>query len=195
MATEVEYALMAGASYISTRAEINRFPVPEGWLESIDDRRQLPSGFESTYFIRGSEVVISFAGTYQPDVFRDWKANSALATGFGSQQLVQAAEYYLQVKAANPNTTITLTGHSLGGGLAALIGVFFGVETLAFDQAPFALSAKAVIDPQRDSVGENLLAELLAIGHSAAELSALTGFLELQESEKGDRFIFPPTNA
>ncbi len=31
MATAIQYALMAGASYISTRAPINRFPIPEGW--------------------------------------------------------------------------------------------------------------------------------------------------------------------
>ncbi len=29
----VEYALMAGASYITTRDRINRFPVPQGWIE------------------------------------------------------------------------------------------------------------------------------------------------------------------
>lgn len=29
MPTIIEYALMAGASYISTRADINQFPVPK----------------------------------------------------------------------------------------------------------------------------------------------------------------------
>ena len=189
MATEIEYALMAGVSYVSTRAEINRFPAPQGWLESIDDRRQLPSGFESTHFSRGSEIVISFAGTYPSDFFGDWKANVDLANGFGSTQLLEAAEYYLQVKAANQatnqNTTITLTGHSLGGGLAALIGVFFGEQTLAFNQAPFAASARAFIDPKRDSIGETLLNSLLGKGYSAGELSALAGFVQLQESDGG----------
>ena len=31
MTTTIEYALMAGASYISNRSPINRFPVPNGW--------------------------------------------------------------------------------------------------------------------------------------------------------------------
>jgi hypothetical protein len=33
MASTTEYALMAGASYISTRAPINRVPAPSGWVE------------------------------------------------------------------------------------------------------------------------------------------------------------------
>jgi len=65
MITEIDYALMAGASYISTRSEINQFPVPEGWFEPIEKRtRDDSTGFEATHFIRGTEIVISFAGTY-----------------------------------------------------------------------------------------------------------------------------------
>ena len=39
MASQIEYALMAGGSYITTRPEINRFPAPDGWLEQVDQRR------------------------------------------------------------------------------------------------------------------------------------------------------------
>ncbi|MFO0701086.1 MAG: lipase family protein [Nitrospira sp.] len=70
-----------------------------------------------------------------------------MATGAGADQLRQAAEYYLQVKAANPNVTVTFTGHSLGGGLAALMGVFFGKQAVTFDQAPFANSAELSLIP------------------------------------------------
>lgn len=65
---EINYALMAGASYISTRAEINRFPVPSGWQEMVDERTTKPSGFEATSFTNGSEIVISFAGTDPGDL-------------------------------------------------------------------------------------------------------------------------------
>jgi len=64
MATDIEYALMAGASYISTRWEINQFPVPEGWLEKVGKReKDDATGFEATYFTKGTEIVISFSGT------------------------------------------------------------------------------------------------------------------------------------
>ncbi|MFH1026371.1 MAG: hypothetical protein V1791_00060 [Pseudomonadota bacterium] len=65
---EIDYALMAGASYISTRPDINRFPVPQGWTEQLEFRaRNDSSGFEATTFRNAAnpnEIVISFAGTY-----------------------------------------------------------------------------------------------------------------------------------
>ncbi len=111
-------------------------------------------------------------------------ADIGLGTGVGSAQLLQAAEYYLQVKAANPNaTSITFTGHSLGGGLAALMGVFFGQQAVTFDQAPFARSAKLnVLTPD---VAANLKADLLANGHTEAELLGLTNFLQLRATNGG----------
>ncbi len=76
------------------------------------------SGFEAVSFQRGDEIVISYAGTY-PGQTGDLLADANLATGNNSEQLTQAIDYYLQVaaqvRATNPNTTITLTGHSLVG--------------------------------------------------------------------------------
>ena len=58
--------------------------------------------------------------------------------------MVDAVEYYLQVKASVPaGTTISLTGHSLGGALASLVGVFFGVPATTFDQVPAYATALA----------------------------------------------------
>lgn len=146
MTTNIEYALLAGASYRSTRDPLNRFPIPNdsGWAEIPGTYRSLnDSGFEAAAFKRGTEIVISYSGT---GTAIDWAANVGLATGVGSDQLRQAAEYYLQVKAENSGATITFTGHSLGGGLAALMGVFFGQQAITFDQAPFAASTKGVRD-------------------------------------------------
>ena len=54
MTTTIEYALMAGAAYISNRVKINRIPAPTVWLENIDKRTSgNPSGFEAT--IKGNE--------------------------------------------------------------------------------------------------------------------------------------------
>lgn len=125
MISDVDYALMAGRAYESTRKAINWFPIPDGWQEFFHvPEPTIPgfpatSGFEAVSFFNGpdvahsTEIVISFAGTYDKDITGDIAADIGLATGFGSAQLLQAAEYYLQVKAANasnPNATITLTG-------------------------------------------------------------------------------------
>lgn len=58
-----------------------------------------------------------------------------------SEQLKEAAVYYLQVRKDNPSAKITFTGHSLGGGLAALLAVFFNLDAVVFDEAPFRASA------------------------------------------------------
>jgi len=147
MATSLEYALMAGRAYITTRSSINQFPVPNSWTEFF----HVPSpafpvtgsnGFEAISFQRGSEIVISFSGTDFADFSGDWtQANFPLAFGDLGTQLVDAARYYLEVKAANPTATISFTGHSLGGGLAALMAVFFDEQAVTFDQAPFAAAA------------------------------------------------------
>jgi len=98
MITTIEYALMAGRAYQSTRDQINWFPTLSGWLEPLDERKVLPSGFEAGYFQRCSEIVISFAGTgpgiWQPDLVVD----AQLALGIWSDQLGEAALYYLEPK-------------------------------------------------------------------------------------------------
>jgi len=192
MISTIEYALMAGRAYQTTRDPINQFPVPVdlGWLEMdhVPNNPNFPQfagadGFEAVAFKRGNEIVISFAGTNPDDGFLppgpDNTANILLGLGFSSAQLTQAAEYYLQVKAAvtanNPNATFTFTGHSLGGGLAALMGVFFGKQAVTFDQAPFAQSAIPSLLP---GVAENLLSELLTRGYGVTALAGLTDYLQ-----------------
>jgi hypothetical protein len=103
MASTIEYALMAGASYYDTRAEINRFPVPDGWLEKahVPNNPDYPmftatSGFEAVSFqniANPNEIVISFAGTGPGSILSaDWvNGNIPLALGNMSDQLRQAA--------------------------------------------------------------------------------------------------------
>jgi len=185
MTTAIEYALMAGASYISNRDPKNQFPTPQGWLgfAHVPNNPDYPmftgvSGFEAVTFTNGTEIVISFAGTDFSQPGSDFlHANIPLALGIVSDQLKQAAEYYLQVKALNPGTPLTLTGHSLGGGIAALIGVFFGETAFTFDQAPFALTAKNGATTLKDY--------LLTQGHTAAELQGLTNFIQQQQASGG----------
>ena len=142
---EIDLALMAGRAYQSTRDEINWFPIPDGWKEML--HKEGDGGFEAVSFYNGtdlansSEIVISYAGTFDKS-YADVLADIELGVfGVSATQLYQAAEYYLQVKAANPDAHITITGHSLGGGLASLVAIFFNAEAITFDQAPFRNSA------------------------------------------------------
>jgi hypothetical protein len=165
---EIDCALMAGLAYQSTRDKINWFPAPSGWVEfSHVPNSTYPTSlsFEASAFQNAAtgEIVISFAGTVQ---LTDWIANLSLGAGFSSSQLEQAALYYLQVKEANPTATISFTGHSLGGGLAALMGVLFDKQAVTFDQAPFAEAASI-------AVRDDLVAYLKASGYSDSQLADL----------------------
>src|SRR3989338_742676 len=182
MISEIEYALMAGGSYISTRPEINQFTTPQNWVSFYP--QSLDTGFEAVSFTNSTEIVISYAGTKDIYDTGDNAANIGLAAGLGSGQLKQAAEYYLQVKAANPGATITLTGHSLGGGLAALIGVFFGVPATTFDQAPFANTAEQGLLGTA-GYALDLKNYLIGKGYSDAALADLTSFLQVQQNIGG----------
>jgi len=141
---ERDCAIMAGRAYQSTRNKVNWFPVPNGWEEIENSHKQNPSsGFEATAFKKLSsstdEIVISFAGT--GSIFnKDWLANFGLTLGNCVQQLRDAAAYYMDIKKKNADATITFTGHSLGGGIAAILGVLFDVQATTFDQAPFSRS-------------------------------------------------------
>ena len=165
---EIDYALMAGLAYQSNRDKINWFPAPSGWQEfSHVPNSSYPTtqSFEASAFqnLSTGEIVIAYAGTAQ---LTDWLANVALGLGFSADQLNQAAEYYLEIKAANPGAVISFTGHSLGGGLAALMGVMFDEQAITFDQAPFANSASTAI---RD----DLVGYLHGQGYNDGQLMAL----------------------
>ncbi len=159
--------------------EINQIPSPANWvkLTGIPD---IDTGFEAVTYIQegktllnSSEIVISFAGTDPNNsgllTSPDGRTNSALANGKWSDQLLQAAKYYLDIKAANPNAIVTFTGHSLGGGLAALMAVFFDVQAQTFDQAPFSKSALNV----ENNNAQDLRNRLAALGVPSTSLAKL----------------------
>ncbi|MDD5385109.1 MAG: calcium-binding protein [Gallionella sp.] len=193
MTTAIEYALMAGASYRDTRPDINKFPIPTGWYMVSRNPQDNTTGFEAATFGNGTtlatstEIVISFAGTGPGSLLSaDWvHGNIPLASANLSDQLRQAADYYLQVKASAPaGTTISFTGHSLGGGLASLMAVFFGESAFTFDQAPFRASAQGYANDfssTTDSVAKDLrayLADHIPVT-SLAKLDAYIAALEI----------------
>jgi hypothetical protein len=152
-----EYALLAAGSYDDIRVlDDNKTPIPQGWNEltayavngSGSNASYTGSGFSArVYRGPGGETVISYAGTeFNPGsagMTMDFLAgNLPLAAGLFSPQALAAADLYQRVL-AGVGPDITLTGHSLGGGLAAMMAVYFDQPAKVFAPAPFRSSVDA----------------------------------------------------
>ena len=70
------------------------------------------------------------------DTARDAIADVAIGIGTVSDQFKDAFRFAQDVVGRHPDVKITVTGHSLGGGLAQAIGAVLGLETFAFNSSP-----------------------------------------------------------
>ena len=182
MATTPDLALLALRVYSTTGAseldplkrdiEKNRPAVPTNWIEKewhADDG----TGFSYGVYQNGSEIVISYAGTNENG---DWLTNVANGFGFGSTQTTKAALAYLQAK-QQYGANITFTGHSLGGGLASIMSVWFDRPAVVFDEAPFELAASSPL------IFLATKASLALAGYDIGAFASYTGILDFAARE------------
>jgi Ca2+-binding RTX toxin-like protein len=142
MITDNEYAVLAYNSYAPSL--VNKVDVP-GWTGGVPVVGT--DGFAASVFSKGSDIVIAFRGTDAPTWKDFWYGNVPAARGTYSSQVAQAIQLVADTMAANPGKTISFTGHSLGGGLASLMAVFFDLKAVVFDAAPFGLTAEGKFIP------------------------------------------------
>lgn len=119
-----------------------RFPVETlGWVQVGQDGQPTDkptqtrrSGLAYDIFEkRGSnEVIFAFRGT---DSKKDYLTANLAVWPF-SVQYKQARKAFGDYVKNHPEKKITLTGHSLGGGLALSLSVRHGVDAVVFDSSP-----------------------------------------------------------
>lgn len=147
MATELELAAMAYMAY--NPSDINNIPTGNWTADATGLTRSSNTGFAATVYTNpAGEIVIAFRGTddnpeslFSPD-FEN--ANIPAAMGTYSSQVLEAIKLVADAMAAHPGVNISLTGHSLGGGLASLMSVFFDLPATVFDPAPFGDTAQSL---------------------------------------------------
>ncbi len=142
MASPEEYMQFALGVYAASNK--NKIGVPEGW-SMIDWQPDRWTGFSAGVYKNNktNEIVISFTGTNDTADKINWSGGA----GLPAFQIFDAMGYYMAFKNAYPTANITFTGHSLGGGLASLMAVFFDKQATVFDEMPsqFAALSQAVL--------------------------------------------------
>jgi Ca2+-binding RTX toxin-like protein len=106
--------------------------IPSGW-QRIAQASAGDTGFFGAAYKKGNEIVIAFRG------WNDGNANDAanVVAAYGNTpfpQMDDAQHFVDQVLAANPGASVSLTGHSLGGALAAIMAVRNGVTAETFGE-------------------------------------------------------------
>lgn len=151
MPTTLQYMQFSLGVYAAS--DRNSIDSPVDWPRTawLPDQ---PSGFSAGRYVHGNEMVISYTGTNDALDMVNW----GIGLGAPLPQIFEAVDFYFASKAAHPEATnITFTGHSLGGGLASLMAVYFDKQATVFDEAPFQLAA---LNPLvTDAVGVYMIAK------------------------------------
>lgn len=134
---------VAGGQLIATAADL-------GLAASV------AADFYATAYLINGEVVISYRGSDHLHLEADAQGNlswsgadgarvSALAAGGVPDQALLALDFYNLVADLYPGTPITLTGHSLGGALAAFVAFLKNEPAVVFDNTAFMAAVGAIL--------------------------------------------------
>jgi Ca2+-binding RTX toxin-like protein len=121
------------------------------------------------------ETVISYRGTDDGLLFgADVPAWATGAGVYSTPQTILAAEFYQDVNGGSiaADDSITLTGHSLGGGLAGFVGSIYGVDAVMFDHMPYEDAAENLYN----TVTEPLVVDPVTGEQLSGDTAALSRF-------------------
>lgn len=131
MVSRLEYALLARATY-----EDNKKDIPKNW-EVINTYESDTSDFAGTAYRNNitGDIVVAYRGTDSDwKNIQDWTQNN-LTIAFNKipNQFDDALRFYSEVAGANKDANVSITGHSLGGILAQLVGACSLKDTVTFN--------------------------------------------------------------
>ena len=166
----------------------------QGWNALTDDqfhrvgidpalRHNASSGFDADIYTDGQgRYALAFRGT---DQGKDWATNLGQGLGFETAQYNQAIALSRQAKVAFGDELV-ITGHSLGGGLAAVGAITSDVPGVTFNAA--GVKDKTLERVGIDADAARQQAEAGGIRRYAVDHEILTG---LQERSLLTRYLMP----
>jgi hypothetical protein len=184
--TTRELALMAADVYNDVAAPPPGYRVAdEAGLAAIglapQDLSSPQSSFRARVYSRetdsGTQYVVSFRGTTDAS---DWKANAQQGLGLPSDQYAHAL-LIAKAVARNPDADVTITGHSLGGGLASAAGLASGREATTFNASGLSAATIGQADGIRSNAGAGPAPRIAAFYVRGEVLSAV--------QDGGDRVV------
>ena len=99
-------------------------------------------GFKGAIYNRKDDCIVAFKGTETEkgakQAIQDLTADLRLATGDLPKQVAPAAKLLAFAQTNFKNLTISICGHSLGGGLAQVVGYQAGAPFVTFNAPPMA---------------------------------------------------------
>ncbi|WP_074445105.1 hypothetical protein [Saliniramus fredricksonii] len=123
-----------------------------GGVEPGQDPASIAASFYARAYTYNGEIIISYRGTDQyfwndqswGDIINGWVLGAGVTA---SSQGELALQFYNAVKdGAGENTSISLTGHSLGGGLAGFVSGLHGLSARTFDTMTYISGAQGLYD-------------------------------------------------
>jgi hypothetical protein len=138
MPTLFDYAHLATAVYSIDDNAVTEYLVKQGrseWSVRVWQAGTASNGFQGAVLESDSEVVCAYKGTQLSGstVRQDLLNDVTLAINLIPNQAMAAAEMVAAARCIAGRKPISLVGHSLGGGLAQLIGYFSGAPFVTFN--------------------------------------------------------------
>jgi Lipase (class 3) len=139
------------------------------------------SAFRARVYVKGAnetaEFVVAFRGTTSGT---DWQANFRQGVGLSSDHYARAL-IIGRALARNPEANVTITGHSLGGGLASAAAIASGRNASTFNAAGLSDATIGAANRIRTAAGIGRAVEVQAFYVRGEVLSAI--------QDGGDRVI------
>lgn len=144
MVTKEEYAQLSLYVYNVIGRLDNRPETPSSDWKVREYHPDDAIGFSYGIFQNSvtQEVVVAYTGTNEKKVADFLLANLSAGVGLSSLQVNAAARVAASAIDTYGASKVTFTGHSLGGGLASIMGVWFDRPATLFDTAPFEFTAR-----------------------------------------------------
>lgn len=110
--------------------DVNKNKIPSGYkLVGISSHN---NGFYACVLKKDNNIIIAYRGT-NSDSWADLKNDISMGVKIKPEQAKNALNLYDQIHYEYPNCSIELTGHSLGGSLAQIVGATRNIETVTFN--------------------------------------------------------------